>query len=710
MSGLIQRLALVGVAALGLILAGCSTLDHEEESADESFYDFQDPALDRVTSRELERFRSEASFRAYLRSLQSIVDDSGADWSSNGGLGTQYAQAGGPEDCPPEICPFEGRRSDIDPGETIVVTGSTISTQSQTSITNVQTAGVDEGDIVKMIGPYLVMLQDGRLFAVDTRNGGLRLTDRHNVYRDKRVAADWYDEILVEGERIIVTAYNYRADATEISVIALDQASGKFTDQGTFFITSDDYYSSDNYATRIIGDRLIIYTPYDLERYQDPRSRPVVRRWRKGVPLDELLEEEGATPLFGATDIYRPVLRTGEPTIHTVSICQLTGAAADDDDAPACKTTGLIGPRTVEMFVSTTDIYLWNWPYIWSGSEQCKPDSRAGLRDVIRGAIYKINVLRGDVSVVGIPGRPENQFSMETTTSRFMALTHWTHIDCDEEETGSRPFAFLSIRNSQFSNQYQMMSPSGITALPDLIEGGMTNRFANGWLLYGSTTRLSDFDLEDPPSERNTRVRAITAAELSGKATRFVAVPTDAPARSVRIPLQQGAQRIEPVGKDAIIAGYATNEGLSVSNLRLTDTPSLSEPLRLDRRFESEGRSHSFNARADADGGAIMAVPTTESVFDAGRWVWRSEASDLSFLTRDRNGNLSRAGDLQVKADKPMEGYRCEVSCIDWYGNTRPIFYDGRIFGLLGAELVEARLEGGQMREMQRLNITAPVN
>jgi hypothetical protein len=46
------------------------------------------------------------------------------------------------------------------------------------------------------------------------------------------------------------------------------------------------------------------------------------------------------------------------------------------------------------------------------------------------------------------------------------------------------------------------------------------------------------------------------------------------------------------------------------------------------------------------------------------------------------------------------------VSCIDWYGNSRPIFTGGRIFALLGTELVEGRIERGRIAELARLDLT----
>jgi hypothetical protein len=48
------------------------------------------------------------------------------------------------------------------------------------------------------------------------------------------------------------------------------------------------------------------------------------------------------------------------------------------------------------------------------------------------------------------------------------------------------------------------------------------------------------------------------------------------------------------------------------------------------------------------------------------------------------------------------------VSCVDWYGNSRPIFTDGRVFGLSGTELVEGRVGAGGIAELRRLDLSAP--
>lgn len=49
------------------------------------------------------------------------------------------------------------------------------------------------------------------------------------------------------------------------------------------------------------------------------------------------------------------------------------------------------------------------------------------------------------------------------------------------------------------------------------------------------------------------------------------------------------------------------------------------------------------------------------------------------------------------------------MSCIDWYGNARPIFTGGRLLALINSELVEGALENGKVAEINRIDLTAPL-
>jgi hypothetical protein len=104
-----------------------------------------------------------------------------------------------------------------------------------------------------------------------------------------------------------------------------------------------------------------------------------------------------------------------------------------------------------------------------------------------------------------------------------------------------------------------------------------------------------------------------------------------------------------------------------------------------------------------------MGLPTVERAKEGGRAPYRSSASDVSFLTIDRGGRLASAGELTASADGRDPSYACEVSCVDWYGNTRALFIGNRIFALSATELIEGSLQNGRVAERQRLNLSRPL-
>ncbi len=609
----------------------------------------------------------------------------------------------------PELCPAE------DSADSVVVTGSKIS--APTSITNVQTAGVDEGDIVKQIGDYLLVLQDGRIFAINVKT--MQLTDRADVYRrlpagrakknmweDDFEGADWYDEMLVQGDHVIITAYSYEDSATEMSIFKLDQARGKVSSQGVFLITSDDYYDVDNYATRIVGDRLVVYTPYSLEQFDELESRPILRRW---LPEAERKARQAeGTPLLDVRSIYKPVLRTTDPTIHAVSICPL--GDFDRKRRLDCRTTGFVGPRGAEMFVSPETIYLWNSSArdvdMWNLPECVKDWSydapypalpRAERRDVAPGALYRLPIAERDASVAGVSGVPCGDLSMDERDGEFRALVDWRTVRCQGAYRAPAENSFLKIRTSAFGTIFEPVVDGDFTPLPSTGKRIVENRFADDWLVFGGRDGWGGY----PPD-----------ADDGPQSSKAVAVPVKRPRDAVVVDIPHNVVRTERVGNDIIVNGYRDDKGLNLTLIGLGKDARILSTTFLSRRYESEGRSHAFNSVVDEGGNGIIGVPTVKGSEESGRWWWRSDTSDLSFLTKSPAGKLADAGALIAVAADDVEthpDYDCEVSCIDWYGNSRPVFLAGRIFGLMGTSLVEARIDAGRIREVARIDLTAPL-
>lgn len=155
-----------------------------------------------------------------------------------------------------------------------------------------------------------------------------------------------------------------------------------------------------------------------------------------------------------------------------------------------------------------------------------------------------------------------------------------------------------------------------------------------------------------------------------------------------------------------VFTGYRDQRGLSVSRLDLSAAPRVADTLVMEGRFETEGRSHAFNATMQQDGSGALGLPTATYTEDANRLPWESDDSDVTFLTFDAAGRFGFAGTL-ARGTEPDPSYTCEVSCVDWYGNARPIFIAGRVFALTGAQLAEGELRDGRIHELRRLDLTA---
>ncbi|HEX6374649.1 MAG TPA: beta-propeller domain-containing protein [Allosphingosinicella sp.] len=665
-------------------------------------------ALARFTSPTLSRFASEEEFRRYLGAVLAAERARHGWYAAASSI--RFAQAGTAGDvqsdavepiCPPEDPGCLGLpESAEDQQGDLIVTGSRIPAPSNPSITNNQMRNVEEGDIVKQIDRFLLVLQDGRIFAVDTRGGGgggrrLVLASRTDVYRD----ADedmWYDEMLVFGDRILVTGYSYRHDATELSVFRIDDA-GQLAREGVFYVSSNDYYSSSNYATRLIGDNLVIYTPFEVyDMARDTFRWPVVRRWTAGEPADPRARRE--RPLFDAARIYRPVRADPDPTVHTVSVCPLGPVGAERD--LECRTTAFVGPNAAQWYVTETDAFLWTTSRDYDSYDSQACDApRDPDADFDPALLYRLPVDGLPMAVVGTRGVPPDQFSLHSTGGRFRALVKARPQDCEDETTPEARLAYLDLPLSAFAGTLRAAPRELYAPLPGVGSHFIANRFTDDYLVYGSLGR----------SRRGRPQYGMPPV---------YAVPAGAPERVRSLPVRHTVIRAEQAGNDIVVTGYRDREGLLVTLIDLDGRPRVASSVELHRRYESEGRSHAFNSLIEADGTGVMGLPTIGGESWSSRAAWRSRASDLSFIEVDRAGRLHHAGELQRRFDYAdddddddggIPGYKCEVSCIDWYGNSRPIFTDGRLFALTGTELIEGRINGGQVLELQRLNIALAV-
>lgn len=302
--------------------------------------------------------------------------------------------------------------------------------------------------------------------------------------------------------------------------------------------------------------------------------------------------------------------------------------------------------------------------------------------------LYRLPLNGAPIGAVAVNGVPADQFAFDSRNGRFRGLLSHAEVTCTE----GTPLSLLDIPLSAFGATLRHVGARGYAPLPSADSPRIENRFVGDWLIYARSADRSPITLDDRQTLQTT----------------LFAVPLASPRNVSRVALPHNAIRIERVGSDAVVTGYRNIQGLSLSFLSLGTVPRLASTTLLPGRFESEGRSHAFNAWVPRSGSGLVGIPTSKSKGRIERDWSNSESSELSFVSIAPDRTLEPAGELSPRGERQTApGYACSVSCTDWYGNSRPIFTGGRIFALMGTELVEGRLEGGRIRETGRVDLTA---
>lgn len=585
--------------------------------------------------------------------------------------------------CPPD-------QPDCDKGglSEIILTGSVIA--ATPSITNNQQAGVDEGDVVKARGDTLIILRRGRLFTVSTANGRLRPVDSIDAYPPGVDALDdWYDEMLVSGDRVVVIGYSYGRGGTEINRFLLD-AAGNLTFEDSHHLSSEDYYSSRNYASRLVGDQLIVYTPVEAGADDPLKDVPTLSRWRPGQDKDEDSDAEGRA-IIAPTDIYRaPGLDLANPrdaVIHTAIRCDLAAVEL------TCRATAILGPESRSYYVAPTAIYVWMSEDAWDQPKGEMPDAW----------LYRIPLDGGRPQAAATQGTPIDQFSFREAPEGgridVMVVSDGEGDGMWGVESAQGKAALLRLPFARFGDGAADLEPDDYRILPALPRNrNARNRFVGDHLLYSGTV-YNDVPYGDDVTPR--REGQLTIVPLNGDPL-------------VRFTLPGDIGRIDQMGPDAIVVSGEDDAFFTTVELQ-TPRPTIGDQFVLVGSEETEDRSHAFFYRPDAtsaDGSqGVLGLPVTlRSPEDP---EGRSPASDgaletITYLRRDPRGRLGSLGFLGAGASGEGVDDGCVASCYDWYGDARPIFLGQRIFALLGYEVVEGRERAGRIRELRRIDLTPP--
>ena len=533
------------------------------------------------------------------------------------------------------------------------------SAEAAESVTNVQTAGVDEGGIVKLHGKHLVMLRRGKLFTVQVGGNALQPVSSLDAFAPgSDPSGSWYDEMLIDGDTVVVIGYSYSRGGTEIGLFDID-ANGKLAYRSTYHLRSNDYYSSRNYASRLVGGKLVFYSPLSLNlRRGDPFGGfPALRRWRPdAVPSD-------FKRIAPATRIYRT---DEEPetgfglTLHTVTVCDL----AQRD--MRCEATAVMGPQGRVFYVSGESVFVWT--------------TRRGSDS----GVFRIPLDGSAPSALKVAGAPVDQFSFLESSDGHLNVLLRAEGQGDAMWDGARgrgDMALLRVPLASFSDGRDSAPASSYKALPGGGGYGLQNRYVGSYLLYGNPGNPGRRKADQAwPRQPLYAVRWADAGSVQA------------------LSLPHGVERIEALGNDAVVIG-AQGRDLHFSTIGLGAQAAIATRYIRADAAQGESRSHGFFYKPQAAGEGVIGLPILGVDERPGL---NKPAASVLYL-RNSGLTLTELGALAARPGQaPDDG--CRASCVDWYGNARPLFLQGRVFALLGYELVEGALRDGQIREVRRIS------
>ncbi|MEJ7624644.1 MAG: beta-propeller domain-containing protein [Pyrinomonadaceae bacterium] len=533
------------------------------------------------------------------------------------------------------------------------------------SVTNNQHAGVDEGGIVKVHGEHLVLLRRGRLFTVRIGDNSLKPVTAINAYAPGvNPSSDWYDEMLVSRNTVVVIGYSYGRGGTEINLFDID-AGGNLDYRSTYHLRSNDYYSSRNYASRLIGDKLVFYTPQYLGYGGEPTKQfPAVRKWRKGATDDEFQSVVKPTRVYRAE---RPIESTSGQALHTVTVCDLARREF------SCDGTGVLGAPGRVFYVSPTSVYVWTTE--WSHGH------RSGSLTQTGSMLYKMPLDGSAPSGLGVSGSPVDQFSFLESDDDHLNVLIRSEGRGEQmwgSEVASRDVALFRVPTAQFSDGNEAASIHLYRELPKPEGYTFQNRFVGGYLLYGTGSGWG-------------QPKNIESANL------FAVDWKTGDVDNLR--LDHGVDRIEQMGKDAVVIG-TNGQDLHFSPIRLGRSPTVMANYVRKNAAQGELRSHGFFYKSDGTDSGLLGLPIARG----GRPGYRHLKEDSAAILFLQNRGLGFTDIGELEAKNASTNDNCKASCVDWYGNARPLFIRNRVFALLGYELVEGSVSGNRIGETRRVN------
>jgi hypothetical protein len=386
-----------------------------------------------------------------------------------------------------------------------------------------------------------------------------------------------------------------------------------------------------------------------------------MRRWHSGATPAEFTRIAPATRIYRTDDPIDPFAGVA---LHSVTVCDLAKRELE------CESTAVLGPPGRVFYVSPESVFV--WASAWQrGRESDAPGS----------ALFRIPLEGSAPSALKVAGSPIDQLSfLEDADGMLNVLVRsngrgegmWA------AETNRGDLALLRVPLMSFSDGRDSAPKSAYLPLPRTEGHTVQNRYVGAFLLYGGGTGWR--------RPQQTGESELHAVRVSDGATYSVGLP-------------HAVDRVEALGRHAVVVG-SDGRDLHFTSLRLERFPVAIHRYTRPGAAQGETRSHGFFYRQDTDHDGLLGLPIVGARDPGWRQLRRTAASVL--YLRNAGLTLAELGALEADPGAAAADDGCRASCVDWYGNARPLFLRGRVFALMGYELVEGRLSGNAITEVRR--------
>lgn len=502
-----------------------------------------------------------------------------------------------------------------------------------------------DGALAAEHGKHLVLLRHGRLFSVEIGKDQLKPVAALDAFAPGAAALSRYDELIVSADTLALVGYSEAERSTGINLFDID-AGGRLAFRAGYLLRAGDSGAPGSMAISQADSKLVLYAA----RGPDPLGAdplavlPALRAGPAPAPFGRIAP---------ASRVYRLDAAIDSPlALHSVTVCDLAARAL------RCDASAVLAPRARAVHMASQALYVWTLPYAGESG----------------AALVRMPFNGGAPGAVRVAGAPHDQFSFHESADAHLnvlvgadgATRSW------RGEASPNALALLRLPLQAFSDGSERAPMASYKDLPDFSPAPMRNRFIGPWLVYGGAAGGTD-----------------------GRAPLY-ALRWDGSGGLQRLQLAHPVERIAAMGVDAVVAGQARS-ALHLSSIRLGVGPD--QPATVASTYVHPNaqetpapvREPYYAAQRPGQGMLSLAIVEAGATADA-----VADAASVLYL-RNTALKLRELGALKARQDAPGDQAA-------WYGNARPLFVQGRMFALLGDELVEGKLKNGRLREARRIN------